>query len=180
MAELPFDVTTLTPTGKAIYDTIAAKRSAKGAPFDGPYSALMNHPELCEKVEALGYYLKFEGHLPREVYQFVVLAVAKATGAEFEWHDHVNHALAAGVPQGVINKLHSNGINYPAFPPTYQLAAEVLTSTLKWQNIPQEVQTNAIATYTLKGYLEIVVLSGFYQMFSAINQGFDIRPIKRK
>jgi hypothetical protein len=24
--------------------------------------------------------------------------------------------------------------------------------------------------------VEIVVLSGFYQMFAAINQGFDIRP----
>jgi hypothetical protein len=24
--------------------------------------------------------------------------------------------------------------------------------------------------------IEIVVLSGFYQMFAAINQGFDIRP----
>ena len=34
----------------------------------------MNHPQLCARVEELGFYLKFEGHLPREVYQFVVLA----------------------------------------------------------------------------------------------------------
>jgi hypothetical protein len=27
-----------------------------------------------------------------------------------------------------------------------------------------------------QGLVEIVVLSGFYQMFAAINQGFDIHP----
>jgi 4-carboxymuconolactone decarboxylase len=28
----------------------------------------------------------------------------------------------------------------------------------------------------VKGLVEIVVVSGFYQMFAAINQGFDIQP----
>ena len=35
---------------------------------------------------------------------------------------------------------------------------------------------SAAAQWGVKGLVEIVVLSGFYQMFAAINQGFDIRP----
>ena len=38
-----------------------------------------------------------------------------------------------------------------------------------------EAQARAVAAWGKHGLVEIVVLSGFYQMFAAINQGFDIR-----
>lgn len=173
MSKLPFNPNTLNEKDKAIYDTMVAKRKSQGAPFDGPYAALMNHPELCQKIEALGYYLKFEGHLPRDVYQFVVLAVARETHATFEWEDHIKHAIAAGLSQDVIILLKAQGIS-GTFPDPYRLAAKVLTATQAWKNIPEEVQTEAISVYGMQGFIEIVVLSGFYQMFSSINQGFDI------
>jgi hypothetical protein len=28
----------------------------------------------------------------------------------------------------------------------------------------------------MEGFIELVVLSGFYQMFSTINEGFDVKP----
>lgn len=174
MVELPFDSNALNPHDKALYETMVAKRKQEGAPFGGPYAALMNHPALCEKVEALGFYLKFEGHLPREVYQFVVLAVAKATGAEFEWKDHVKHALSAGLTEEIIEALRLNGAENQQFPEPYGLVAEILTATLVWKNIPEKTQNQAIEKFGKCGFVEIVVLSGFYQMFSAINQGFNI------
>lgn len=175
MVKLAFDPATLDSNGKAIYEALIAKRKSQGAPFDGPYAALMNHPELCEKIEALGYYLKFKGHLTRDVYQFVVLCVAKETKSDFEWEDHVPHAIEAGVQQVVLNMLQNQGLVKSTFPAPYHLAASVLEYTLVWENIPENVQSAAIEAYGIKGFLEIVVLSGFYQLFSAINQGFDIQ-----
>ena len=32
-----------------LYDSLVARRKAHGAPFDGPYAALMNHPQLCKR-----------------------------------------------------------------------------------------------------------------------------------
>jgi 4-carboxymuconolactone decarboxylase len=37
-----------------------------------------------------------------------------------------------------------------------------------------DVQSVAITGYGLLGFMEIVLLSGFYQMFSAINQGLGV------
>ncbi len=174
MAELPFDPNTLNPEQKAIYDAMVARRKTQGAPFDGPYAVLMNHPELCQRIEELGYYLKFQGHLRRDVYQFVVLSVARETGAQFEWDDHVQHAAAAGVPAEVIEQLQSDGLSAGEFADPYGLAASVLRSTLRWQDISAEIQGAAIQRYGLLAFIEIVVLSGFYQMFAAINQGFAV------
>lgn len=174
MAQLPFDPAKLSPSDLARYTRMVERRKAQGAGFGGPYSALMNHPQLCEKVEDLGYYLKFQGHLPRDVYQFVVLCVARKTGAAFEWIDHVKHAEAAGVPSAVISALQNEeDLDSISLAP-YDIVAKVLASTLSWKNVPQALQNESIQRFGVEGFVELVVLSGFYQMFSAINQGFDI------
>lgn len=174
MVKLPFNPANLSHKDRLIYEAMVAKRKSQGVPFDGPYAALMSHPELCQKVETLGYYLKFEGHLPREIYQFVVLSVAKATQASFEWNDHIEHALDAGVPKDVIDAIKFHGVSWQSFPEPYSMAAQVLKSALVWKNIPGQVQAKAIETFGIYGFVEIIVLSGFYQMFSAINAGFDV------
>lgn len=174
MAQLPFDPSTLSPDDRARYARMVDRRKTQGAGFGGPYAALMNHPQLCEKIEDLGYYLKFNGHLSREVYQFVVLCVARRTGAAFEWVDHIRHAEAAGVPPSLIDALQRGEDVTACAPPPYDLVAQLLASTLSFQNIPQRVQDEAIERFGVEGFVELVVLSGFYQMFSAINAGFDV------
>jgi len=174
MAQLPFDPTKLSPSDLALYKRMVERRRAQGAGFGGPYSALMNHPELCEKIEDLGFFLKFHGRLPRDIYQFVVLCVAKSTGTAFEWIDHEEHARSAGVPSSAIDALRRNGIADPTFPAPYDFVAKALGATLAWKDVPQAVQDKCIETFGVQGFVELVVLSGFYQMFSAINQGFAI------
>ena len=105
MTVLAMDPARLPPAGRALFAEMAAKRKTRGEGFGGPYIALLNHPELARRIEELGFFLKFEGVLPRPVYQFIVLSVAQATGASFEWHDHVQHALAAGLSQEVIDSI---------------------------------------------------------------------------
>ena len=173
MTELDMNPQTLPADAQALYREMAARRKAKGEAFGGPYLALLNHPELARRIEELGFFLKFDGALPRTVYQFIVLTVARATGADYEWQDHVAHARAAGLPAGVIDAVASG--HTVALPQPYTLAHAILEKTMEWQVVP-DVQIQAVTQWGKRGLVEIVVLSGFYQMFAAINQGFDIRP----
>jgi 4-carboxymuconolactone decarboxylase len=202
MTVLDMNVATLPADAKALFATMAARRKARGEGFGGPYLALLNHPELARRVEELGFFLKFEGSLPRTIYQFVVLTIARATGAAFEWQDHIAHARAAGLPEDVIDCIGSDHIGAlaseasgqranssvrapdtrpepgssarDALPKPYALAHAILEKTMTWQVVPDELQAQAAAVWGKHGLVEIVVLSGFYQMFAAINQGFDI------
>src|SRR5246127_361769 len=123
-AELPADA-------RALYEKMAARRRAHGEGFGGPYLALLNHPELARRIEELGFFLKFEGALPRTVYQFIVLTVARATGAGFEWHDHIAHARAAGLPADVIDCIGSS--RNAVLPQPYALVHAVLEETIGGQ-----------------------------------------------
>jgi 4-carboxymuconolactone decarboxylase len=174
MSVLEMDPAKLSAAGRALFAAIAAKRKARGEGFGGPYIALLNHPELARRIEELGFFLKFEGVLPRPAYQFIVLTVAHATGAAFEWHDHVEHALAAGLPRDVVDAIGSG--RTAALPQPYSLMGAILAKTMAWQRVPDDLQARAAALWGVEGVVEIVVVSGFYQMFAAINQGFDIRP----
>ena len=176
MTVLDMNAATLPADARALFETMAARRKSEGEGFGGPYVALLNHPELARRVEELGFFLKFEGTLPRTVYQFVVLTVARSTGAAFEWHDHIAHARAAGLPDDVIDCIGSD--RAAALPRPYALVRAILARTMAWQPVPDDLQAQAVAEWGKQGLVEIVVLSGFYQMFAAINQGFDIRPAK--
>jgi len=172
MTVLAMDPSALPPAGRALFEEIAARRKVRGEGFGGPYLALLNHPELARRIEELGFYLKFEGVLPRPVYQFIVLSVARSTGAAFEWHDHVRHALAAGLPHEVVDGIANGQADGLAQP--WALLHAILARTLSWQPLADELQERAVAQWGREGLVEIVVLSGFYQMFAAINQGFAI------
>jgi 4-carboxymuconolactone decarboxylase len=174
MTVLEMDPARLPADAKTLFATMAARRKARGERFGGPYVALLNHPELARRVEELGFFLKFEGALPRTIYQFIVLTIARSTGADYEWHDHIEHARAAGLPADVIDAIGTN--RAAALPEPYGLAHAILMKTTDWQAVPDDLQARAAAMWGTHGLVEIVVLSGFYQMFAAINQGFAIEP----
>jgi len=179
MTILDMTPATLPADAQALYETMAARRKRRGEGFGGPYLALLNHPELARRIEELGFFLKFEGALPRTIYQFIVLTISRATGAAYEWHDHITHARAAGLPEEVIECIGSartGALASDALPQPYALVHAILQRTTAWQAVPDGLQTQAAAQWGKHGLVEIVVLSGFYQMFAAINQGFDIRP----
>jgi 4-carboxymuconolactone decarboxylase len=174
MSVLEMDPARLPAPARIVFDKLALKRRALGEHFGGPYVALFNHPALAERVEALGFFLKFDGVLPRPVYQFIVLGVARATGAAFEWQDHVAHALAAGLPQALVDGIAAGAS--ANLPEPYGLLRDVLAKTMAWQPVPDELQEQVASRWGKDGLVEIVTVSGFYQMFAAINQGFNIQP----
>src|SRR5437899_5141866 len=127
MPVLAMDPAKLPAAGRVLYSAISAKRKARGEGFGGPYVALFNHPELARRIEELGFFLKFEGALPRMIYQFIVLSIARATGAGFEWQDHIAHARAAGLPETVIDGVDTQRV--AGLPQPYALVQAILART---------------------------------------------------
>ena len=138
MTMLDMNPSTLPPDAQALYEKMAARRKGHGEGFGGPYLALLNHPELARRIEELGFFLKFEGALPRTIYQFIVLTIARTTGAGFEWQDHIEHARAAGLPPDVIDCIASARTD--SLPQPYALVYAILTKTMAWQLVPDDLQ----------------------------------------
>jgi 4-carboxymuconolactone decarboxylase len=172
MSTLPDLRGNLTDKAKKIYDDIQARRSAKGTDVRGLYIPLMNHPELAQLIEKLGYYLKFEGKLPRDVYQFTVLSIARKIGVAFEWVDHQKSARAAGLSDTLIDAILR--VDRDAIPHPYSEILDTIDVVLEFRSIPEKIQSGMIKLYGVQGLLELVTLCGFYQMVGEITQAFDV------
>src|SRR5262249_2558978 len=149
MTELDMNPATLLADARALYEKMAARRKAHGEGFGGPYLALLNHPELARRIEELGFFLKFEGALPRTVYPFIVLTAARASGADSEGPVPTAHARAAGLPADVIDCIGSSRI--AALPQPYALVHAILEKTMAWQIVPDDLQAQAVTQWGKRG-----------------------------
>jgi hypothetical protein len=94
-------------------------------------------------------------------YQSIVLSVAQATGAAYEWDDHVQHALSAGLPQEIVDSIGAGRTE--TLPHPYALLRAILSKTMAWLPVPDDVQTSAVTEWGAEGLVEIVAVSGFFR-----------------
>lgn len=172
MAALPDPTSTLTGEGRSIYEDILVRRRAKGVDHLGPYIPLLNHPELAKLIEQLGWYYKYESKLPREVYQFVVLVLAKRSGVAFVWADHVAAARAAGLDAALIEAIAAGSTG---FPDPFDAVAALTGCAFAFRSIPPDLQDKAVARFGVDGLIEIVTLCGYYTMMAMVNGCFDVQ-----
>lgn len=172
MARLPDLTGDLEGKAKDIFDDIVKRRASQGTRPRGLYIPLMNHPELAQLIERLGYYLKFESKLPRDAYQFIVLCIARRTGVPFVWIDHEGSARAAGLKEPLMNAILRD--DRASIPEPYSLILKTLDAVMEFRSIPEQLQGETIKTYGVQGLIEIVTLCGFYQLVGQITQAFDV------
>ena len=84
MPPLPADRMTAAQR-KAAEEMIAGPR--KGV--KGPFVPLLRSPELMDRLQKVGEYLRFNSVLEKRIAEFVMLVVSRHWTQQFEWAVHV-------------------------------------------------------------------------------------------
>src|SRR5262249_50382504 len=84
---------TMTPRQRELHDKIAGKRGKVGA----PYQVWLYSPELCERVESLGAYLRWDSAMPGKYRELCLLLAARAVDAQYAGNAHADAAITEGV-----------------------------------------------------------------------------------
>lgn len=74
----------------------------------GPFLALIHSPELGERVQKLGEYLRFQSKLSPKLTELGVLLVARKYQSKNMWHSHRALALKAGLDPVIIASIALN------------------------------------------------------------------------
>src|SRR5258708_1542730 len=97
---------------KAAAALIAGPRKA----VVGPFIALLRSPELLERLQRVGEYLRFDNTIPQRLNELAILSVARHVRNDFEWGIHHPLALKAGVPRPTLDALEP-AHRPPSLPP---------------------------------------------------------------
>src|SRR3954463_3834095 len=74
----------MTPRQRELADRITARRGAGR----GPYRVWLRSPEVCERVEALGAFARFESALPEHLRLLTLLVAGRVYDAQYSWNAH--------------------------------------------------------------------------------------------
>ncbi len=91
----------MTPRQKELSERISGKRGGTR----GPFLCWLHSPELCDKVEALGAYARFESSLDLSLRELILLIAARNFDAQYSWNAHIDRTVEAGVSRDALEQL---------------------------------------------------------------------------
>ena len=76
---------------------LAARIAGKRGQVRGPFLVWLQSPELCDRVEALGAFVRYDCSLSEKLREFSILITARFFDAQHSWNAHFDKAVAAGM-----------------------------------------------------------------------------------
>ena len=101
----------------AAADLIAGPRQG----IKGPFIPLLRSPELMDRLQKVGEYLRFQSSIEQRVSEFIMLVVSREWTQHFEWFVHVPRGRKASISEDTIAAL-AEGRRPPAMSETEAVA----------------------------------------------------------
>lgn len=99
-----------------------------GAGAGGPFGPMLRSPELTNRVQQVGEYLRWGSRLPGDLRELAILVVARHWSQPVEWFAHAKVGLEEGLTASQINAIGESRRpeGAPAQLAVYDLCVEIL------------------------------------------------------
>ena len=167
------DLATLTPRQTELYERIGGKRGQ----VRGPFLIWLRSPELCDKVEALGAFLRFDSVLPERIRELSILVTARFFDAQYSWAAHSEKAVKAGMSEASVEQLARGEVPEFAHPDEkafYDFAMELLTTHF----VSDATYQAAREAFGEQGLVDVIGAMGNFSMLAMCLNAFqvELRP----
>lgn len=161
---------TMTPRQQELSDRIAGKRGGTR----GPFLCWLHSPELCDRVEALGAYARFESSLDLSLRELILLIAARNFDAQYSWNAHFDRCIEAGVSREALEQLarkeRPDFGGKPDQETVYRFCTELLTEHF----VSNETFSRARELFGHHGCVDIVGTLGNYSMLAFCLNAFEV------
>lgn len=160
----------MTEAQKRVHQSIAA--GPRGG-VRGPFNALLRSPELADRVQKVGEYLRFNTSLPPRLNELAILINARFWGSKYEWHAHRPLALKGGLAESVADDLARN--ERPAsMQPDEALVYDFCTALHTQHAVDDALFDRAVTLLGERGVMDLIGVSGYYTLVSMVLNVADI------
>jgi 4-carboxymuconolactone decarboxylase len=167
----PVDPASATEQQRRVAGEIA---SGPRGSVSGPFLALLHAPELAGTIQKVGEYLRFDSSLPQNILECAIMTVGRHWSCAYECRFHEPLALAAGVPQVVLDGL-ADARERESFPPDYRAVIGFCRQALTSGTV-EDAEFQAIeAQYGRQGTLELLAVCGYYSTLAMVLNTGGIR-----
>jgi 4-carboxymuconolactone decarboxylase len=152
----------MTPEQKAVFDAIMTgpRKSAQG-----PFNAWLRSPELADRLQKVGEFVRFKTSLPHRLNEFAILITARYWTSQFEWYAHHPLALKEGMDPKVLADLAAGRRPHGM---TKEEAAlyDFCTELHRSKRVKDATYQAAVAAFGEQGVIDLIGVSGYYDVVS--------------
>jgi 4-carboxymuconolactone decarboxylase len=160
----------MTEAQKRVYQSIAA--GPRGG-VRGPFNALLRSPELADRVQRVGEYLRFGTSLPARLNELAILVNARFWGSKYEWYAHRPLAEKGGLAPAIADDLARNR-RPQSMQPDETVVYEFCTALHTTHAVDDALFDRAVAVLGERGVMDLIGVSGYYTLVSMVLNVADI------
>jgi 4-carboxymuconolactone decarboxylase len=160
MAAIPLDQ--MSPAQRSVADTIlTGPRKSIG----GPFNAWLRSPELADRLQKVGEYVRFNSSLDKRVNEMAILMTAQAWGSQYEWYAHAPLALKAGLDSAIVAAIGA-GRKPDNMKDDEAIAWEFSTQLRRDHGVDDVIYAKALEKFGEQGIMDLVAVNGYYDVVS--------------
>lgn len=150
----------MTPAQKRVYDAVVTGPRGR---MIGPLRAVIHSPDLADRWQSLGEYLRYKTIFPEKLKEFAIITVARRWNAELEWTVHSQNAQKAGL---AVEKIEALRQGQP-LPELDEEEAEIFAYCREIQTtgrVSDPVYAAILKRWGEQGVVELTGIVGYYTM----------------
>lgn len=150
----------LTAQQRLVYDKVVSGKRGK---IVGPLRVVLHSPELADRWQSLGEYIRFQTNLPSEITELAIITTGRFWNSQVEWMIHARIAAEAGLSDEIIEAIRIG--QAPIFENQLQVLVYNFTGQMlefgQVDNSVYEALHGLIGTAPL---IELTAVIGYYSM----------------
>ncbi len=154
----------LTAEQKAVAEAIAG--GPRGS-VRGPFLALLYHPPLANRIQALGEHLRFGTGMPQSLVELLILVTARKWSCQYEWFAHARIARNEGLPEPIIAAI-AEGRSPDPMDADQALVHDFAVAVHKTGAPTDALYAAAEARFGKPSVLDLLALCGYYTMLAMV------------
>lgn len=154
----------MTSAQKAAVDAVM---SGPRKHMGGPFSALLRSPELMNRVQKVGEYLRFECPLEKRLGEFAAIIAARHWDQQFEWWAHYRQAVDAGLKPEIGDAV-AEGRRPAGMRQDEEILYDFLTEALRNKGVCDATYARAVGHYGEQGVIDLLAVAGYYGLLALV------------
>ena len=159
-APIPLDK--MSPAQRKVAEDIMA--GPRGG-LRGPFNAWLRSPELADRLQKVGEYIRFNTSLDKRLNEMAILMTAQAWGSQYEWYAHAPLALKAGLDSSIVAAIGA-GKKPEQMKDDEAIVWEFTTQLRRDHSVDDAIYARALETFGEKGIVDLIAVNGYYDVVS--------------
>jgi 4-carboxymuconolactone decarboxylase len=131
----------------------------------GPFNAWVRSPDLGDRLQRVGEYLRYNTSLPLRLNEFAILIAAREWSSQYEWYAHHPLAMKAGLDPKIaadlaLGKLPANMKEDEAA--VYDFCIQLHRN----KKVDDAAYKRTLALFGEKGVMDLIGVTGYYTLVS--------------